>query len=85
MISLPHVLAGTVAGASEAAFIHPLDTYKVISSLPLSLPLDAPLVVVERHVYKLPLHGPMCVMMWGCIAHSLEMVIRRDKSQRAHP
>jgi hypothetical protein len=29
MISLPHVLAGTVAGASEAFFVHPLDTYKV--------------------------------------------------------
>ena len=28
-ISLPHVLAGTVAGASEAFVAHPLDTYKV--------------------------------------------------------
>jgi hypothetical protein len=27
--SLPHFVAGTVAGVSEAFFIHPLDTYKV--------------------------------------------------------
>ena len=27
--SLPHFIAGTVAGVSEAFFVHPLDTYKV--------------------------------------------------------